>query len=67
MGKVAAIAAALLLAGCAARAVQDQLTFCDGAQPLRPAPGETAKLADRTVAQIRQHNRLGAEVCGWKP
>lgn len=68
MGKIAAIAMALALAGCAGAAVmQDQLTFCDGAKPMRPAPGETAKLSDVLVGQIHQHNELGATACGWKP
>lgn len=68
MGKV--IITTLLfftLVGCANRSIQDQLTFCEGAQPLRPAQGETAKLSDQLVDQIDQHNTLGSEACGWKP
>jgi len=67
MGKVVAIAVALLLAGCATSAMQDQLVFCDGAQPIRPSKGETITLSDSLVRQIQEHNRIGAKACGWKP
>ena len=67
MGKVAALALALAVAGCAGNAIQDSLVFCDAAKPIRPAPGETAKMSDRLVDQIHQHNALGSQACGWKP
>lgn len=68
MGKLVAIAMMLALAGCAGgAAIQGQLTYCDGAQPIRPAKGETANLSDKLVGQINQHNSLGARACGWKP
>ena len=64
----ATIMLAFALAGCAGKAaMQDQLTFCDGAQPIRPAPGETAKLSDSLVGQLHEQNALGAKACGWKP
>lgn len=62
------VALAILLAGCAGQAaIQDSLTFCDGAASIRPAPGETAKLSDSLVGQIHSHNQLGMSACGWKP
>lgn len=71
MGKIAAIILALLgllaLAGCGARAMQDQLVFCDGAEPIRPGKGETARLSPSLVDQIHQHNEVGAKACGWQP
>ena len=68
ISRTAALVLVLALAGCAGRvAVQDQLLFCDGAKPLRPAPGETAKLSDKLVGQIHGHNETGAAACGWRP
>lgn len=61
---------AAMLTGCAAFGgppIQGQLTYCDGAKPIRPAKGETANLSDKLVGQINQHNSLGAKACGWKP
>lgn len=64
----ACVALAVLLAGCAGgAAIQDQLTFCDGAKPIRPAKGETAVISDSLVRQLQAHNQLGAEACGWQP
>jgi hypothetical protein len=69
MGKVSALClfGILALTGCESLPIQDQLTFCDGAKPMRPEKGETARLSDKLVDQIHQHNELGASTCGWEP
>lgn len=61
---VLAILAGLLLAGCAKPVPSD--TFCLWAEPIRPAPGETARLSERLVEQILRYNRQGAALCGWR-
>jgi hypothetical protein len=53
----------LILAGCAKRTHSGgtELTFCDGAEPIRWSSKDT----DGTLRQIKKHNDVGVDACGW--
>ncbi|WP_186269920.1 hypothetical protein [Burkholderia gladioli] len=40
-------------------------TGCNWTKPIYLSKGDV--LADATAAEVLEHNRAGAEKCGWKP
>lgn len=38
-----------------------ELTFCQGAKPIRWSQMDT----DETIAQIKELNAIGGKLCGW--
>lgn len=62
---------AILTAGCQTTGSSDRispsggpsaLTFCDGAEPIYWSSKDTLP----TIAQVKEHNAVGAAECGWK-
>jgi len=53
----------LTLAGCAKETPSGgtSLTFCDGAKPILWSSKDT----DGTLRQIKEHNAVGVDACGW--
>jgi hypothetical protein len=54
------------LAGCARTTVSDApietgAGFCAVAQPILWSPRDT----DFTIEQVKEHNKVGAVLCGW--
>lgn len=37
------------------------LLFCDGAKPVR----WSARDSEGTIAQVKEHNAVGRDACGW--
>ena len=56
---------ALILAALVAGCTTAKGSFCDIADPIRPANVDV--LTDAEVAAILKHNERGAALCGWKP
>jgi hypothetical protein len=42
-------------------ALTNELTFCDGAKPIYWSKKDT----DKTIWQIKEHNAVGKQSCGW--
>lgn len=56
-----AFLAMLLLAGCATNRAPVN-TFCLVAKPIT----WSAKDSDGTIAEVKSHNAVGKELCGWR-
>ena len=58
------LALALILTACMTTGGSaTKAALCDQFQPVRWSGSDTAE----TVAQIKAHNAVGMNVCGWKP
>lgn len=53
----------LILTGCASKTSSGgtSLTFCDGAKPIFWSSKDT----DGTIRQVKEHNAVGVDACGW--
>jgi hypothetical protein len=63
MGRIAITALLVLfLAACQATSADS----CAGFKPIRPTAADVASISPRLVDQILSHNRVGANLCGWR-
>ncbi|RUW38973.1 hypothetical protein EN739_12025 [Mesorhizobium sp. M2A.F.Ca.ET.017.03.2.1] len=63
MGKVIALALAIVLAGCAAPSG----SFCAVSSPVRLSAAAVDQLTDAQARELLAHNRKGQKLCGWRP
>ncbi len=59
----AALFLALFLAACNTTASDS----CAGFKLIRPTTADVSAISPGLVDQILSHNKIGAELCGWKP
>lgn len=50
------------LAGCVTTA-----DWCAVNSPIRPTADDVATMSNGTARQLLEHNKTGAQLCGWKP
>jgi hypothetical protein len=65
MVKALNLVAIVALASLCACTTPPSGSFCDIAEPIRPANVDV--LTDAEVSQILSHNAKGAALCGWIP
>lgn len=56
------VIAVVALEGCATNRPAPVNTFCTIAKPITWATSDT----DPTIAEVKEHNAVGAELCQWK-
>ncbi len=64
------LATLLAVASCATGPTTVQVAAhpeCAGWAPIRLSASDVDVLSDAGVTQVLQHNRFGAERCGWTP
>lgn len=62
--KLLAVTMSLTLTGCATTTgfgVTTKAPFCSVAKPIFWSIGDT----DKTIAQVKEHNAVGRELCHW--
>lgn len=67
MGKIAALAAILVLAACTtpASVADPRAVWCENNSPRRPSLAEIAAMPPLEKRAAVEHNRKGALWCGW--
>lgn len=67
MGK-AAVALALILAGCVTRPVEDpRSVWCAFNEPRRPSVAVVEAMTRAELDEMNAFNAKGADWCGWRP
>ena len=67
LAKLCALISCAILTGCAqttgsgGKIDASPLTFCQGARPILWSARDT----DGTISQVKEHNAVGANACGW--